>query len=164
VRIEEHTTLPVAPEKVWAHLVEPDNYPAFMEGVVRWEVEGERRTGRGARWSIRMRVGTAFVGGLVEVVEFDEGRELAWTSITGVDHRGRFRLRSRRPGETEVTFRLSFTLPGGLLSRLAERIAGRAVAANVRRSLERLREQLVVPRGGSSDVRGTSGRHHQGLT
>jgi uncharacterized membrane protein len=142
VRIEERASLRVVPEKVWAYLVEPDNYPAFMEGVVRWDVEGERRTGLGARWTIRMRVGTAYVGGLVEVVEFDEGRELAWTSVTGVDQRGRFRLRGRAPGETEVTFRLSFTVPGGWLSRVAERIAGRSVAANVRRSLQRLREQL----------------------
>ena len=142
MRIEERVTLAVAPEKVWAYLAEPANYPEFMEGVVRWDVEGDRRTGKGARWTIRMRVGTAYVGGLVEVVEFDEGRELAWTSVTGLDQRGRFRLRSHRPGQTDVTFRLGFTVPGGWLSRVAERIAGRSVVTNVRRSLERLREQL----------------------
>jgi len=142
VRIEEHVVVQAPREEVWAFLSDPDNYLSFMEGMARWDVEGTKRTGRGARWAIRMRVGTAYVGGLVEVVEFDKGRELAWTSITGIDQRGRWRLRSRSPKETEVTFRLSFTVPGGLLSRLAERIAGRAVASNVTRSLERLRVAL----------------------
>ena len=139
MRIEEQVVLKAPRAKVWAYLSDPGNYLAFMEGAARWDVEGGQRTGKGARWAVRMRVGTAFVGGLVEVVEFDEGRELAWTSITGIDQRGRWRLRSRSPRETEVTFRLSFTVPGGLLSWLAERIAGRAVAGNVVRSLERLR-------------------------
>jgi len=142
VRIEEHVVVQAPRAEVWAFLSDPDNYLSFMEGMARWDVEGTKRTGRGARWAIRMRVGTAYVGGLVEVVEFDKGRELAWTSITGIDQRGRWRLRSRSPKETEVTFRLSFTVPGGLLSRLAERIAGRAVASNVTRSLERLRVAL----------------------
>ncbi|MGH7802953.1 MAG: SRPBCC family protein, partial [Candidatus Binatia bacterium] len=68
---------------VWAYLTEPTNVLEFMENIVRWDVAGDRRTGLGARYEIRMKVGNAFVGGLVEIVEWDEGRELAWTSLTG---------------------------------------------------------------------------------
>ena len=32
------------------------------------------------------------VGGVIEVVEFDEARDLAWIGITGITQRGRFRL------------------------------------------------------------------------
>ena len=45
-----------------------------------------------------MRVGSAEVGGLVEIVECDEPRDLAWTSVTGIDQRGRWRLRERVAG------------------------------------------------------------------
>ena len=40
-----------------------------------------------------MRVGSAEVGGLIETVEFGPERDLAWTSVTGIDQRGRWRLR-----------------------------------------------------------------------
>ena len=50
----------------------------------------------GSRYRMRMHVGSADVGGLVEVVELDENRDLAWTSVTGIDQRGRWRLRDCR--------------------------------------------------------------------
>jgi uncharacterized membrane protein len=142
VRLERRIAVRAPAQQVWTYLTDPANYPRFMHDISRWDVEGERSTGLGARYSIRMKVGTAHVGGLVEVVEFQDRRELAWTSITGVDHRGRFRLRARGQGETEVTFRLRFNLPGGLLSRVAERVAGRIVDANMRRSLEELQHEV----------------------
>ena len=70
---------------------------------------------------MRMRVGSADVGGLVEIVEFDEPADLAWTSITGIDHRVRWRLRETDDGRTEVTLRLSYDAPGGLLGMVADR-------------------------------------------
>ena len=45
--------------------------------------EEQAGAGSGARFTMRMRVGSADVGGLVEVVECDEPRDMAWTSITG---------------------------------------------------------------------------------
>ena len=47
---------------------------------------------------MRMRAGSAEIGGLVEVVEWDEGRDMAWTSVTGIDQRGRWRLREKETG------------------------------------------------------------------
>ena len=50
---------------------------------------------------------SAEIGGLVEVVEYDEPRDLAWTSVTGIDQRGRWRLRERAAAHrTHVELRL----------------------------------------------------------
>ena len=67
-----------------------------MPAITRFERQDgddEASRGVGARYRMLMHVGSADVGGLIEIVEYDEGRDLAWTSITGIDQRGRWRLR-----------------------------------------------------------------------
>ncbi|MGB8876725.1 MAG: SRPBCC family protein, partial [Solirubrobacteraceae bacterium] len=76
---------------VWSIVTDPERVLGYMSGVTRWELAGDLRSGLGARYRILFRVGAAEVGGLVEVVEFDEPYDLAWTSVTGLDHRGRWR-------------------------------------------------------------------------
>ena len=146
MRIERQIVVAAPREAVWAYLTEPANVLEFMEGIVRWDVAGERRTGLGARYEIRMKVGNAFVGGLVEIVEWDPGRELAWTSLTGVDQRGRFRLRDVPPGrgtgETEVTMRFSYVVPGRIFGWITEWLASGIVGQNAERSLENLKARL----------------------
>ena len=89
------------------------------------------------------RVGSAEVGGLVEVVEWDEPCELAWTSVTGIDQRGRWRLRPAPGGRTRVEIRLAYGVAGsGLAGWLAERIAGPAVTSHLEASCRQL-TQLV---------------------
>ena len=71
-----------------------------------------------------MRVGSADIGGLVEIVECDEPADLAWTSITGIDQRGRWRLRETpTTAARKVTLRLSYGAPGGLLGMIADRVS-----------------------------------------
>ena len=115
-----------------------------MSGVTRWEVAGERgHAAMGARYRMLMRVGSAEIGGLVEVVEHDEPRDLAWNSVTGVDQRGRWRLRERDLGRTDVELRLSYGVAGaGLGGWLAERIAAPTVRGHLRRSLQQLKRQV----------------------
>ena len=74
-----------------------------MSGVTRWEVASEQPAGLGARYRMLFRVGSAEVGGLIEIVEWDPPCELAWTSVTGVDQRGRWRLRDRRPADARAS-------------------------------------------------------------
>ena len=90
-----------------------------------------------------MRVGSAEVGGLVEIVECDELRDLAWTSVTGIDQRGRWRLRERANGaRTRVELRLQYGVAAaGIIGWLAEQVAAPAVRENLRRSLQELRRQ-----------------------
>ena len=131
-------------ESVWAFITDPSRYLHFMAGVTRWEVVSEQDRGVGARYRMLMRVGSAEVGGLVEIVECDEPYDMAWTSVTGIDQRGRWRLREREGSpRTRVEFRLSYGVAGaGIFGWLAEHIAAPTVRGHLRRSLQQLKRQV----------------------
>jgi uncharacterized membrane protein len=130
-------------ELIWEFVDDPSRYLHFMAGITRWEVIGRQRAGIGARYRILMRVRSAEVGGLVEVVEWNEARDMAWTSVTGIDQRGRWRLRARPDGRTHVELRLSYGVAGsGLFGWLAERVAAPTVQDNLRHSLHQLKRQV----------------------
>lgn len=142
---------------VWSVVTDPERVLSFMSGVTRWEVAGDKPTGLGARYQTLLRVGAAEVGGLIEVVEWMAPSEVAWTSVTGVDQRGRWRLRERPHGRTEVELRLAYGVAGaGLIGWAAERVAAPTVSGHVRRTLrqlkrlvehEQLRERAAARRG-----------------
>src|SRR5437016_3231431 len=123
MRVTASIDVHVAPEAVWALVSDPERVPEFMAGVTRWECVSDNQRGVGARYRVLMQVGSAPVGGLIEVVEYDEPRDLAWTSVTGIDHRGRWRLRKGRSGTTCVTLRLSYAAAGGVLALVADRVS-----------------------------------------
>ena len=130
-------------EAVWDFIADPARYLHFMAGITRWEVESEEKGGLGARYRMLMRVRSAEIGGLVEVVEWDEPRDLAWTSVTGIDQRGRWRLRERSFGRTDVELRLSYGIAGaGIPGWIAERIAAPTVGDHLRRTLQQLKRQV----------------------
>jgi uncharacterized membrane protein len=137
-------------EAVWAFVDDPSRYLHFMSGITRWEVVGEQASGKGARYRILMHVGAAEVGGLVEVVEHDPGRDMAWVSVVGIDQRGRWRLREKaRTGRTGVTpttkveLRLSYGVAGsGIFGWLADHVAAPTVRGHLRRSLQQLKRQV----------------------
>jgi uncharacterized membrane protein len=132
-----------APEVVWEHVADPARALHFLHGVTRWEVESDCDRGLGARYRVLMRVGSAEIGGLVEVVEYDEPCDMAWTSVTGIDQRGRWRLRERGPDRTDVELRLSYGVAGsGVLGWVAEQAAAPTVRGHLRRSLQQLKRQV----------------------
>ena len=110
MRIAEHVDVLAPPSIVWEQVSDPSRVLDFFAGVTRWESVGGPRSGLGARYRMLMRVGSAEVGGLIEVVEFSPERDLAWHSVTGIDQRGRWRMRVR--GEcTRVELRIQFGAP-----------------------------------------------------
>jgi uncharacterized membrane protein len=132
---------------IWAFVDDPTRYLHFMSGITRWEVVGDQATGLGARYRMHMHVGSAEVGGLVEVVEHDPGRDMAWVSVVGIDQRGRWRLRTRARGAhdpvTRVELRLSYGVAGsGVFGWLAEHVAAPTVRGHLRRSLQQLKRQV----------------------
>ncbi len=130
-------------DAVWSFIADPSRYLHFMSGITRWEVESEDPTGLGARYRMLMRVRSAEIGGLVEIVEWEEPRDLAWVSVTGIDQRGRWRLRERQFGRTDVEFRLSYGVAGsGLLGWVAERVAAPTVSDLLRSTLQQLKRQV----------------------
>ena len=131
------------PAAVWEVITDPSRYLHFMAGMTRYEVAGKQDRGVGARFRTLMRVGSAEVGGLIEVVEFDEERDLAWTSVTGIDQRGRWRLRALDGGRTHVELRLAYGVAGsGILGWLAEQVGAPTVRGHLRRSLQQLKRQV----------------------
>jgi uncharacterized membrane protein len=139
MRVSASVAIAAAPERVWAVVSDPERALSFMSGVTRWEVASEEPTGLGARYRILLRVGSAEIGGLIEVVEWDRPRELAWTSVTGIDQRGRWRLRDAGGGRTRVELRLAYGVAGsGLTGWIAERIAAPTVTGHLRRTVRRL--------------------------
>jgi uncharacterized membrane protein len=130
-------------EQVWEFVSDPERVLSFMSGVTRWEVEGDQRTGLGARYRVLFRVGAAEIGGLIEVVEWEEPCELAWTSVRGIDQRGRWRLRELPGNRTSVELRMAYGVAGsGPWGWLAEQAAAPVVARHLRRSLAQLRRMI----------------------
>jgi acyl-CoA synthetase (AMP-forming)/AMP-acid ligase II/uncharacterized membrane protein len=150
MRVERSTAIDAPREEIWERVSDPCAYPAFMAGVTRLELKSDdRERGAGARYTVRMRVGSADVGGLVEIVEFDEPADLAWTSVTGIDQRLRWRLRESDDGRTKVTLRLAYDAPGGLLGTISEQVSRPMVARNLEQTLHNLRSEIE---GGAGEL------------
>src|SRR5207302_603423 len=153
MKVEETVLIRVPREAVWRHLAEPARYGGFMD-VTRWQPVGRRKHGVGARFDTRMKVGATEVGGEVEVIEIDEGWDVAWASITGLDRRGRFRIRPQGKGATRVTLRFTYKTPSLLGSGLwalagyaTDALAAPMVTQSVRRSLANLKERIEAEEG-----------------
>lgn len=156
MRVSASTQVIAPIDRVWSIVSDPARALSFMSGVTRWEVEGERRTGLGARYRVLLRIGAAEIGGLIEMVEWDEPSEIAWSSVMGIDQRGRWRLRELPRGRTRVELRMAYGVAGaGLSGWLAERLAAPTISAQLGRSLaqlkrlvehEQLREQAAARR------------------
>lgn len=143
MRVNGKIDISAPPELIWEFVTNPHHYLRFMDGVTRWEVLGSQPQGLGARYRTLMRLPSAEVGSVVEVVEWDKPHDLAWTSLTGIDQRGRWRLRERKLGRTHVEFRLSFGVAGsGIVGWVAEQLAAPNVHRSLQRSLRRLKRDV----------------------
>jgi uncharacterized membrane protein len=142
MRVERRNVIHADRDAVWKLVSDPDTYPLFMANLERWESANDQPPGVGARYHVHWKIGSVPVGGLMEVVEFDDRRDLAWVGITGVSMRGRIRLRDAGKGQTKVIFRLSYQAPGGIWGYVADWVAVRQVGRIAAGSLKRL-EDLV---------------------
>lgn len=77
---------------------------------------------------------------MIEVVEFDDARDLAWIGITGITQRGRIRLSDGSDGRTRVTFRMAYEASGGALGVIADWVAARQVGRTMTKTLENLQK------------------------
>ncbi len=153
MRVHRSIVVEREPERVFALVSNPDRYPEFFVGITRWEPASGKRRGPGARFRVRMKVGSIEAGGEVKVTSWKPGRLIAWTSERGIAQRGAWRLRPVRSG-TEVRLEIEFDLSGGPLGRLVERAVSRIVGRNVsatllsvRRIVEREEARAAVEAG-----------------
>jgi len=143
MRLNESITISAPPRLVWDYVTDPSNALHYMSGVTRWEVSGEIERGLGARYRMLIKVGATEVGGLIEVVEFDEARDMAWSSVTGIDQRGRWRLRELDDGRTRVELRFAYGVAGGgIFGLISERISASTLSGHLRRTLHQLKRQV----------------------
>jgi uncharacterized membrane protein len=142
MRLEDHVEIRAPRDEIWEVIADADRHPLFMAGLTRWDVKNGPDMKCGTRINMRMKVGSAQVGSCIEVTEFDPPADMAWNSVTGIDQRGRWRLREVGSGRTKVTLRLAYQAPGGLVGWLVDQIGARDVRRNLRRSLEALKEQV----------------------
>jgi fatty-acyl-CoA synthase len=141
MRVGESIHIDAEPEAIWEVVTDPAKQVGLLSGVTRWDVEGDTERGLGARYSMRMRVGSAEIGSTIEIVECDKPCDYAWTSVLGIDQRGRWRLRVEEGG-TRVELRLSYQAPGGLLGTVSDYVAAPVVQGNLKESLRRLKQTM----------------------
>ena len=147
MRLSESVVIGSPPGVVWSYLSDLDGYDRFMSGITRWDADGEATTGLGARRRMLIKVGSAEVGGLIELVEWDEPNDLAWSSITGIDQRGRFRLRPVENGSTRVELRYQYGVAGGgFTGWLSERVSASSISKDLLLSLQQLKKLVESER------------------
>ena len=143
MRLDESVKVSAPPQTVFSYIADPENYLRFLSGVTRWETVGEKANGCGARYRVLIRVGAAEVGGLIEMVEWDEPYDIAWHSVTGVDQRGRFRIREQDDGKSKVEFRFAYGVVGGGIAGLLTEVAAiPTMRRHLRRTLQQLKRQV----------------------
>jgi len=142
MRVERQLVVDADRDTVWKVVSDPDCYPSFISSLRRWEPRTSGPARVGSRYTVLWKVGPVPIGGVVEVVEFDPARDVAWIGITGVSLRGRFRLRDSDDGRTRITFRLAYESAGGILGLIADRVAARQVGRNMSETLKNLREKV----------------------
>jgi uncharacterized membrane protein len=160
MRVAVHTEIAAPRQRVWDYIVDPDRHLEFMDAMTRWEAAGAKRAGLGARFAMRMRVGSVELGGLIEIVEFDPPCDMAWTSVTGVDHRGRWRLRPGNRDCTDVELRVTYYAPGGIMGSIADLVAWPIVRGHLQRSLEELKHRVETRPTVRSEPAVGNRRHH----
>jgi uncharacterized membrane protein len=77
------------------------------------------------------------------MVEWNEPFDMAWHSVTGVDHRGRWRVREHGESRCKVEFRIAYGVVGGGIAGLVMEIAAAlTVRSQMRRTLGQLKRQV----------------------
>jgi polyketide cyclase/dehydrase/lipid transport protein len=145
MRVAAHTAIAAPRPVVWDHIVDPARHLEFMDGMTRWEIDGAHPIALGTCIAMRIRIGSVELGGRIVIVEFDPPGDMAWTSITGVEHRGRWRLRRCDGGRTQVELRVTYHAPGGILGYIPALVAAPIVKHHLQHSLTALTQQLEAP-------------------
>ena len=68
---------------------------------------------------------------------------MAWSSVTGIDQRGRWRLREEADGRTRAELRFAYGVAGsGISGLIAEHFAAPHLCGHMRRTLQQLKRQV----------------------
>lgn len=141
MRIEARLPVAATPDEAWPIVSDPCVIGALSDTFLVEEMEPGSKPGVGTRYRALLRVGPVPVGGNVEIIEFDEPRDMSWTTLTGVDHRLRIRLRDREEGGTWLTVRFAYDSPG-LLGVVADVVSFPTVRSAIHGLLRQMVERV----------------------
>ena len=113
MRLEESVVVGADADAVWKVVGDPCALGRLSELMIVTPLDEDAEPGVGARYRVLLKVGAVPVGGNVEIIEHTPARDLSWTTLTGVDHRLRLRLRET-PHGTRLTLRFGYDSPGVL--------------------------------------------------
>ncbi|MFT4189720.1 MAG: SRPBCC family protein [Aeromicrobium sp.] len=137
MRFEKRVRVAATPEQTWQIVGDPLRLGG-LSGRLEVEELGEAQTpGAGARYRTALHVGAVPLGSTVEVVDYREARDLAWVTLTGIDHRFRVMVRPKGSAESLVTMRFAYDSPG-LIGTAADVVAFLPVRAAMLDLLDRV--------------------------
>jgi ribosome-associated toxin RatA of RatAB toxin-antitoxin module len=134
MRIAQKIHIERPPADVFKLVGDPARYPSFLAGATIWKPVSEQTQGVGARFRVLMKVGSVQVGGIIEVVRWEDDVCIEWTAVQGVRQSGRWLL-APLDGDTELMIELDYDIGGGTVGKLVERIAAKTLIRNLWASL-----------------------------
>ncbi len=143
MRIEARRPVAATPEEAWDVVSDPCVIGALSDTLIIEEMEPGTKPGVGTRYRALLRVGPVPVGGNVEIIEFDPPHNLAWTTLTGVDHRLRIRVRSRPEGGCWLTIRFAYDSPG-LLGGVVDVVSFPTVRSAIHDLLRHIADRIAA--------------------
>ncbi|MFT4299229.1 MAG: SRPBCC family protein [Aeromicrobium sp.] len=130
MRFEKKVRVSAPPERVWEVAGDPARIGTLSS---RLEIEPMSEPAEpaslGSRYRSALHVGPSPLGAIIEVVALREARDLAWVTLTGIDHRFRIMVRDDGAGGSWLTLRFAYDSPGmlGALADVAAFLPVRAV-------------------------------------
>jgi hypothetical protein len=141
MRIEARRAVRATPTEAWDVVSDPCAIGSLSDTLIVKELEAGSTPGIGTRYRALLKVGPVPVGGNVEIIEFEKAREMSWTTLTGVDHRMRLRLRDHPDGGSWIIVRFSYDSPG-LLGSVADVVSFPSVRATIHELLREVAERV----------------------
>lgn len=142
--VTAHTAVSAPPETVWAYVIDPDNFAAYVEGYEGGQVAGDKPTGIGARYEWVGRAGPLRIAAREEVVEWQEGRRVGYRGrAAGASFDSAMEVNPDGTGGTRLRVEIAYRLPARLGGRIADILVARwLIRSHIERSLRRLEESF----------------------
>lgn len=141
-RIEERVVLREERARLFGFVTSPDHFPEYVAGYAGGCVTSERPTGLGSAFEWRAKLGPLGLDATERVVEWQPPDKVVYAGrMAGVDFRSAMIL-DEAAGGTELKVAIDYSVPRGRGGRMAERVIGPLIKADVKASLARLRTRF----------------------
>jgi uncharacterized membrane protein len=146
-----HETVDAPVETVFAYVDDHRNTTRYMQGLTKWKPTGSTTHGKGAQFEVAMKAGPSTLSSVVDITTWTENRAIGWTSVEGFKQKGQWSFKPKGE-QTELTFTMTYELPGGIAGRMLSRAADPIVRSNLQKSARTLKQQAehqASSRGGA---------------